>query len=302
MRSSAAVSVDLAPDLVLRACAASASATERRDCRRRSDADRANIAGTRRRRRARPAAAGSRRRSPIADRPRSGLSSPATSRSVVVLPAPVGPSSTTKPPSSTSSERSSTASDGAEALGDAGKRDVRHARLPREARCRSRGRSPCRTGTASPAGRRGRRVRRRAWRRRPAGARAAGPKSVVIVTIWVVPRYSAPNTAPRSALASSMTTASGRTPRTSSRSGSVLPHRRRGDSRPAEPNLRRARLQAIGECEQVHRRRADEIGDEHARGPVVDLARRSPTCSTTPRFITAIVSAIDIASSWSCVT
>src|SRR6516165_12111850 len=42
--------------------------------------------------------------------PASGLSRPATRRSAVVLPAPVGPSRTTKDPSSISIERSSTAS------------------------------------------------------------------------------------------------------------------------------------------------------------------------------------------------
>src|ERR1700753_3264444 len=42
-------------------------------------------------------------------RPASGFSRPATRRKVVVLPAPVGPSSTTNVPSSTVSERSETA-------------------------------------------------------------------------------------------------------------------------------------------------------------------------------------------------
>src|SRR5262249_45502450 len=46
----------------------------------------------------------------MATLPASGFSRPATRRNVEVLPAPVGPSSTTKDPSSTSSERSSTAS------------------------------------------------------------------------------------------------------------------------------------------------------------------------------------------------
>src|SRR3954451_25489545 len=48
-------------------------------------------------------------RPPIDTRPRSGRSSPATSRKVVVLPAPVGPSSTTNSPSATVRVRSPTA-------------------------------------------------------------------------------------------------------------------------------------------------------------------------------------------------
>src|ERR1700675_2225320 len=48
-------------------------------------------------------------RPPIRIEPLSGLSSPATRRSVVVLPAPVGPSNATNSPSPTVSDRSSTA-------------------------------------------------------------------------------------------------------------------------------------------------------------------------------------------------
>ena len=54
--------------------------------------------------------------------------------------------------------------------------------------------------------------------------------------------------------------------------------------------------------EEVHRRGADEVGDEHARR----AGRRSPaacrTARCTPWFITAILSPIGMASSWSWVT
>src|SRR5689334_3111948 len=47
---------------------------------------------------------------PMLTRPASGVSRPATRRKVVVLPAPVGPSSTTNSPSPIVSDRSRTAS------------------------------------------------------------------------------------------------------------------------------------------------------------------------------------------------
>jgi hypothetical protein len=45
----------------------------------------------------------------IATEPASGCTSPAISRNVVVLPQPLGPSSTTNSPSATSSDKPSTA-------------------------------------------------------------------------------------------------------------------------------------------------------------------------------------------------
>ena len=70
----------------------------------------------------RPAPASSTSRPPMSIVPPSGRSSPAISRSVVVLPAPVGPSSTTNSPSAMCRSRSSTAAIVAEALGDASER------------------------------------------------------------------------------------------------------------------------------------------------------------------------------------
>ena len=113
-----------------RPCAAPASAAERPDCRRPSDADRANIAGTRRRRRARPARPCVTSRPPITTLPRSGRSSPAISRSVVVLPAPVGPSSTTNSPSRDARAKGHGPPDRAEALGDVVERDLSHGAPP----------------------------------------------------------------------------------------------------------------------------------------------------------------------------
>ena len=91
--------LDALADRRLPARGAPASAAERQDCRRRSGADTANIAGRQTRC---PASAGG---SPVTSRPSiktmpaSGRSRPATSRSVVVLPAPLGPSSTMNSPS-----------------------------------------------------------------------------------------------------------------------------------------------------------------------------------------------------------
>ena len=56
------------------------------------------------------------------------------------------------------------------------------------------------------------------------------------------------------------------------------------------------------DVEKVHRRRADEVGHEH----VLPDDRRSPAACRSarrgPAFMTAMRSAIAIASSWSCVT
>ena len=67
---------------------------------------------------------------PIETVPASGISSPAISRSVVVLPAPVGPSSTKNSPSAMVSVSSSTARVPAEALADALQPDLSHAPSP----------------------------------------------------------------------------------------------------------------------------------------------------------------------------
>ena len=83
-----------------RACGAAASAAGRRDCRRRKGADRASIAGRRRRRRAQPGRPPCTSAPPMRMRARVRRA-PARRRgaSVVVLPAPVGPSRTTNSPS-----------------------------------------------------------------------------------------------------------------------------------------------------------------------------------------------------------
>jgi hypothetical protein len=120
----------LAPRPRPRACAGRASAAGRRGSRAPSCAGRASIAGTPSRRRA---ARASRSAPSAADRmsPASGRSSPAMRRSVVVLPAPVGPSSTTKAPSG---DRQRHLRDGlrrAEGLGDAFRADLSHGAPPR---------------------------------------------------------------------------------------------------------------------------------------------------------------------------
>ena len=67
-----------------------------------------------------------------ADEDRAGVRrlEPATSRSVVVLPAPVGPSSTTNSPSAMASDRSLDRLDVLEGLGDAVEADLSHGRPP----------------------------------------------------------------------------------------------------------------------------------------------------------------------------
>ena len=70
---------------------------------------------------------------------------------------------------------------------------------------------------------------------------------------------------------------------------------------------RRARGRAAPRPAPGDRRRhqvgdADEAGDEGRRRALVDLLGDRPTCSTRPRFITAIRSLIVSASSWSWVT
>ena len=126
------------------------------------------------------------------------------------------------------------------------------------------------------SGTRGRRIRRSASRYRRAGARATARSRWSMVTICVVPRYSAPNTAPRSGLASSISTASGRTPSSKLALGAGT-SRKRGAATFALPRCTSVApaSSAIREGQQIHRRRADEIGDEHARRPIVDLTRRS---------------------------
>ncbi len=50
---------------------------------------------------------------------------------------------------------------------------------------------------------------------------------------------------------------------------------RHRDRRLAEPDRPRSGHEAAAKAEEVHRRRADEVGDEQRRRPVVDLARRA---------------------------
>ena len=56
------------------------------------------------------------------------------------------------------------------------------------------------------------------------------------------------------------------------------------------------------ELQQVHRRRADEARDERVGGPSRRDRRACPFCSMRPPLSRITRSAIDIASTWSCVT
>ena len=64
----------------------------------------------------------------------------------------------------------------------------------------------------------------------------------------------------------------------------------------------RPRPASSATVEHVHRRVADERGDEAVCRPVVDLVRRRRAAAARPRACTATRSAIVIASAWSCVT
>ena len=70
-----------------------------------------------------------------------------------------------------------------------------------------------------------------------------------------------------------------------------------------EPSRRSSRSGGPGDRRlvEVHRRRADERGDEQVRGALVELVRRGDLLEVPPRR-TATRSPIVIASVWSCVT
>ena len=148
----------------------------------------------------------------ISTLPRSGRSRPAIRRSVVVLPAPVGPSSTTNSPFAIESERLRTASTAPKLLLTSDKRNFSHAVLPhkapRAARC-----PLTASNRESRSGRRASPTVSPILTGLPDGSRALiWPLPVVTVTICVVPRYSAPITRPRRPEASANETFSGRTP------------------------------------------------------------------------------------------
>ena len=132
---------------------------------------------------------------------------------------------------------------------------------------------------------------------------APSPASVLTVTICVVPRYSMPKTSPRSGAVVGKRDVLGPHARARSRPRRLSRATRASRLRAADQDdVRSRRLLARRERDEVHRRRADEIGDEQRGRPVVDLLRRARTARSTPLFITAILSAIAMASSWSCVT
>ena len=139
----------------------------------------------------------------------------------------------------------------------------------------SRGRV-CASNNASRSGRNARPTVSPTWTGTLDGSRAlTRPCSVSTVTIWVVPRYSVPKTRPRIGAASRKRMCSGRTPSTSGPAARCS--RISGTAMLASRNLtaRSARLEAGLEVQEIHRRRADEVGDEHAGRPIVDLLRRS---------------------------
>ena len=181
-----------------------------------------------------------------------------------------------------------------ERLGNRPDLDLSHARLPHATRVRTALPDVLSKIDAYRAGSRARHsppVRNdtlagdRAFRRHSASSRSRSAWCPILGPIDLAPH------APRS----EKRTCSGLTPRTRSLSGSR--------SRAAEwqPRARRAgsparRLPACRGTAEVHRRRANEICNEERGRPIIDVAWVA-TCSTTPLFITAIISAIAMASS-----
>ena len=161
----------------------------------------------------------------------------------------------------------------AEVLADAPQRDLSHRRSPDTDRCRAHDRRAHRTPPGAPG-------RTRFRRSRPAppaggdGVRARSwPWAVSTVTIWVVPRYSVPNTSPRSGDASLKRTNSGRTP---SASGPRAQDSRSAGTAICAPSMVTEDCPASTaplEPQKAHRRAADEVGDEHGAGTLVDRPR-----------------------------
>ena len=269
-------SATLRGDLVGRRRAGSASAAGRRGSRAPSCAGRANTAGTPSRRCAAPGVRPAIGRPPMKTSPLSGWSRPEIMRSVVVLPAPVGPSSTTKAPSGTVMRHGVERGDGAEGLADAGEDDLSHgASTPslaaeRERAARSR---PSKSESV------------RASKARPAAApTATGSPEATRALTRAVRRCRAS----RSGWCRDIRSPPPRRGRAPRRRGGRARAGRRAPARPRAPS-RRSRDGDLGLAErgrwrrpgrrspskrqEVHRRRADEVGDEHRRRPVVDLLR-----------------------------
>ena len=235
--------------------------------------------------------------------PASGRSRPATSRSVVVLPAPVGPSRTTNSPSAMVKVEAVDRARVAEGLGHAVEADLSHAAHPLDAGAERQG----------PAARR-RRTAMSCWRRR------RGRRCSPIAARWLLAgralqragvgvdrhdlawcrdiRRRRPRRGPGRVVEADMLGADAE--------DQPAPVRRRA-ARARRPRRRRARPRS-------RRRRGRRSGRKFIGGEPMKSAtnmrgaagRRSrcgaPTCSTTPWFITAILSAIAMASSWSWVT
>ena len=229
------------------------------------DADRANIAGTRRRRRARPAAVRD-IAPPMRIAPRSGCFQAGDQAQRRRL-AGAGRAEQHDELAVLDVERQIVDGDDvAEALVKRA-RDATSAMSgpPRvRARSGSRARSPCRTATACRRGRSS--PTRSPTRHVDVGGHARPHRAmrVVSVTICVVPRYSAPNTdAAQRRLRRRMHLLRAHAEhQLALRQGPRAA--RHGDLGASEPDLRRAPLRdATVEAQEIHRRRADEVGDEH---------------------------------------
>ena len=190
------------------------------------------------------------------------------------MPAPVGPEEDEELAVGDGEVDPSTAVTVPEALGDAGERDLSHGRAFREARCGAPGPTR-RSKIDSRSGRSERPTVSPGRAGMSAGSRAfTGPCSVVTVTICVVPRYSAPNTVPRRRELIVEADVLGPDAECELGLRHVLGELRHGDLGAVDPDAHRAGAEAGAEGQEVHRRRADEIGDEHGGGLVVDLLGR----------------------------
>ena len=163
---------------------------------------------------------------------------------------------------------------GAEGLGDVGEDDLSHGEHPLVGGgARAPGpRSASKTVSVRASKSRPMVSPTRDRRRSEATRALTAPWAVSSVTIWVVPRYSVARDP--AAVGGGVVEADVLGPDAEDeRAAGALAQVRDGDLGVADADAGGAGRDVAVEAEEVHRRRADEVGDEHGRGPVVDLLR-----------------------------
>ena len=208
--------------------------------------------------------------------PASGRSSPAISRSVVVLPAPVGPSSTTNSPSAMCRSRPSTATVSPKALADALDVHVSHAAPPVDG-------VTVRTARPDPLSNSDSRApfsARPTWfagREPDFGRHPRLDDAVGRLHRDDLRRAEIFGAVDGAAQLGGVVEADMLGPDAERHVGrrDILAHFRHGDLGALDDDLLRALRQPAVEAQKIHRRRADEVGDEHGCRAVVDFARRA---------------------------